>query len=453
MKTRLVLWGSDSDDKKVMLAIALQAEGNKVDIWAFPEEVATESFYKRMIDEWRVNREVPFPDTFALYEVPFTTTGDLLPEGLKADRSDLVQQAQTEWQFVILSGRLYESYRDELQFFKDKLDRLEGFDQKIWEELKGFWEKVQSQIHERVLFRDHAIKLRETTNAMFEDLKVKRRALDAEFKSLSKEATDKFMQALDTIETRIKEDRGLHPIFEELKKLQREYHGTKFVREDRNKVWKRLDSAFKAIKEKRFGPDAPKAPSSAGRLQRRLEGLITAISKMEKSIAYDQKDIDFEQGRIEDTHGQLEAQIRQAKLKMIEERIKSKQDKLADMLRTREDLERRIEKEEQREAARKEKEQRDLLREQARESVKEKIAEEIKHNVEAHQDEAERLEKAAEEIVEAKKKPRRGKKESLAAAVGETLGESLQDLGDTVRAVADVVTDKILGAFDSDEEE
>jgi len=452
MKTRLVLWGTDSESKKVMLAIALRATESKVDIWAFPEEVATESFYKRMIDDWRFSRDVPFPDTFAQYEAPFTTTGDFLPDGLKADRSDLIQQAQTEWQFVILSGRLYESYRDELQFFKDKLDRLEGFDQKIWEELKGFWEKVQSQIHERVLFRDHAIKLRETTNALFEDMKVKRRALDAEFKTLSKEATDKFTAALDEIETRIKEDRGLHPIFEELKKLQREYHDTKFVRDDRNKVWKRLDGAFKAIKEKRFGPDAQKAPSTAGRLERRLEGLITAIGKMEKSISHDQRDIEFEQGRIEDTHGQLEAQIRQAKLAMIQERIKSKQDKLADMLKTREDLERRIEKEQKREAARKEKEERDKLREQAKETVKEKIAEEIKHNVEAHQDEAEKLTKAAEEIVKAKKKPRRGKKESLAAAVSETLGESLEDLGDTVKAVAAVVADQITDLFDGEEE-
>jgi DNA repair exonuclease SbcCD ATPase subunit len=452
MKTRLVLWGTDSESKKVMLAIALRATDNKVDVWAFPEEAATESFYQRMIDEWRFGNDLPFPETFTLYEVPFTTSGEFLPEGLKADRSDLMQQAQTEWQFVILSGRLYESYRDELQFFKDKLDRLDGFDQKVWEELKGFWEKVQSQIRERVLFRDHATQLRETTNKLFEDMKVKRRALDAEFKTISKEATDKFMTALDEIETRIKEDRGLQPIFEELKKLQREYHDTKFVRDDRNKVWKRLDTAFKATKEKRFGPNTGKAPSASGRLERRLEGLITAIGKMQKSISHDQRDIDFEQGRIEDTHGQLEAQIRQAKLAMIEERIKSKQEKLADMLKTQTEIEQKIAKEKKREEARKEKEEREKLRQQAKESVKEKIAEEIKHNVEAHQDEAEKLAKAAEEIVEAKKKPRRSKKESLASAVGETLGESLEDFSTTVKAVAEVVKDQIVDLFDGEEE-
>ena len=125
MKTRLVLWGMDSEGSKVLLALSLRTAESKVDIWAFPEEAASESFYQRMIDEWRLGRDVTFPDTFTQYEVPFTSSTDLLPDGLKGDRGDLIQQAQTEWQFVILSSRLYESYRDELQFFKDKIDRLE----------------------------------------------------------------------------------------------------------------------------------------------------------------------------------------------------------------------------------------------------------------------------------------------------------------------------------------
>lgn len=451
MKTRLVLWGMDSEGSKVLLALSLRTAESKVDIWAFPEEAASESFYQRMIDEWRLGRDVTFPDTFTQYEVPFTSSTDLLPDGLKGDRGDLIQQAQTEWQFVILSSRLYESYRDELQFFKDKIDRLENFDNRLFEELKGFWEKVQTHIHDRVLFRDHGATLREITNRLFEQMKTMRRTFDAEFKAASKEVTEQFMTMLNKIEERIREDRGLHPIFEELKKLQREYRQARFTKEDRNKVWEKLDNAFKAAKERRFGPETQKVQSGASRVERRLEGLNTAISKMEKSITHDQHDIEFEQERIAESHGQLEAQIRQAKLAMIQERIRSKQEKLADMLRTRGDLEKRIEQEKRREEARKQKEIRDQLKEQVKESVKEKIAEEIKHSVESRSQDAERLEKAAEEIVSSKRKPRRGKKEPLLETINGVVSESLQDLGDTIKAVADVVADRIEEAFDEEE--
>lgn len=453
MKTRLVLWGTDSENNKVLLALALRAVESKVDVWAFPEEVAPESFYQKMIEEWRLGRELPFPDTFTQYEVPFTSSTELLPDGLKADRSDLMQQAQTEWQFVVLSGRLYESYKDELQFFKDKLDRLDNFDTKVWEELKGFWEKVQVHIHDRVLFRDHGSKLREITNALFEQMKSMRKTLDADFKAASKENVERFMTAITSIEERIKEGRGLHPIFEELKKLQQSYADAKFTRDDRNKVWQKLDGAFKSVKEKRFGPEAQKANvNTASRVDRRLEGLNAAISKMEKSISHDHHDIQYEQERIAESHGQLEAQIRQAKLAMIQERINSKQEKLTDMLKTRTDLERRLEQEKKREEARKLKAERDLLREQAKETVKEKIAEEIKQNVESHAQEADRLEKAAEAIAESKRKPRKPKKETLIAAVTEAVGESLEDLGDTIKAVADVVSDKIAEAVKQEDE-
>ena len=96
MKTRLVLWGTNAEEQKVLLAIALKAEENKLDIWAFPEDVATESFYKRMINEWRFGRELTFPETFTQFEAPFSNSESLLPEGLKADREELIQQAQTE---------------------------------------------------------------------------------------------------------------------------------------------------------------------------------------------------------------------------------------------------------------------------------------------------------------------------------------------------------------------
>ena len=441
MKTRLVLWGTDAKNERVLVAIALNAKESKVDIWTFPEQIATETLYNRLINEWRMGREIPFPNMFVQIERPLTLTESVLPEDIKVERPDLVKRAQTEWQFVVLSSKLYDLYNDELTHLKEKVDNLSDFDKVVWEELKGFWEKVQTQIHDKNLFRDHARRLKDHTNDLFTKLKEKRKQLDDEFKIVSKENATKLHEKLMHIEERIEKGLGLQPLFEELKNLQKEYRDIRLTRDDRSKVWNRLDKAFKKIKERRYGPGYKSDFSAMERLQRRYNGLMSAIDKMQKSISRDRRDMEFQDRRIEESEGQLEAQIRQAKMKMIEERINSKESKLDEMLKTKGELDSRIEVERKREEDRKAKEE----LEKVKESVKEKIAEDIKSASEKRDDKADDLKKAAEAIQEGKH-PKQ-KSDSIAAAAGEALGETIQDVADTVKAIAEVVSEKITEAI------
>ena len=186
MKTRLVLWGTEADER-VLVAIALNARENKVDIWTFPEEVATETLYNRLLNEWRLGRDIPFPNVFVQIERPLTLSEPILPESIKVERGDLIQRAQTEWHFVVLSAKLFDSYQEELAFLREKIDNLGEYDRVVWEELKGFWEKVQSQIHDKNLFRDHARKLKDMTNELFSKLKTLRRSYEDEFRNTSRE--------------------------------------------------------------------------------------------------------------------------------------------------------------------------------------------------------------------------------------------------------------------------
>ena len=393
MKTKLVLWGSNDQDERMLIALELRSKENKVNIYTFPEPKVTEEFNQKMMQEWRDGNSVEFPEGYASFESELTVTESILPENVKVERGDLVQRAQTEWHFIVLSSKLNATYLSELDQFKEKVDQLERFDQPIWDGLKQFWNKVQEQVKERNLFKEHADSLRDNTNALFAQLKELRSKLDEEFKQKSQENLESFMAKLEGIDQKIKDGLRLQSIFEDLKKLQREFRETKFTKDHRSKVWQKLDGAFKIIKEKRFGAKGDdKSPSE--RLNRRYDGLLAAIEKMERSIKRDRDDLEFQNRKIARTDGQLEAQIRQAKILMIEERIKSKEEKLGEMQQTKLELEKRIEQQKVKDEKRLEKQK----LEEAKKAAEQKIAEEIKNAAAARELDSDKLNKAAEAI-------------------------------------------------------
>ena len=446
MKTRIVMWGNNEKDEKVLIAIALRAEDNVVDIYTFPFESTSEEFYNLMLNEWRENHEVTFPEGHVHIIRPLTAADSLLPPELKVDRTDIIQRAQTEWHFIVLSNKLYQTFHDELKDIKEKLKGADNYKNQLWEDMKETWEKIQKNIFDKTLMRDHGQQLREMTNDIFTQLKNMRKDLDSEVDRVSKELADKFNKKLDEVEEKVKSGLGLQPLFNDLKRMQQEFKDAQLSRGDRAKIWKRIDIAFKAVKEKKFGEKSTRDTSALDRLNRRYEGLMSAIDKMQKSIHRDDKDKSFQDDRIANTEGQLEAQIRMAKIKMIDERINSKNEKLAEMEKTKGELEERINREKKYlEEQKKHQAMKDELRE-AKENIKQKIAENI--HASADQQDPEALEKAAGAIAEEKANKGKGKKkETLASAIGVTLGESLEHLGDSISAVASVVADKIHDAI------
>lgn len=460
MKKKIVLWGNNANDEKVLIALQLLDKENKVNIHTFKHDIVSEVFYNLMMDDWRSGKEVEFPEGHETQVRELSVTDDILPETLKVQRTDLINRAKAEWHFVVLSTKMYDLYNTELADLKERIDKLIDFDGGIWEEVKGFWSKISEQARERNLFRDHADKLKRETNDLFAKLKEFKAKANEELGKISKEHVANFTGRLDAVKDKVDKGMSLNPLFEELKKIQREFKDTEFTRNDRSKVWKRIDEAFKKVKEKKYGkPQDGQREGAVSRVEKRYQGLLSAIGKMQQSIDRDKRDIDFQNNRANNSMGQLEMQLRQAKVMMVQERITSKQEKLDEMNVTKAELEKRIEKEKAKVV--KQQEKKEIEKKKA--EVKEKIKTEMTAGQpEVSEEEAERLKKAAAQINKKPKKSAKKKeeakevaesaepqeKESLLAAASAMIGDAVEDVVDSVKAVAHVVGDKVEDAVE-----
>ena len=432
MRRKIVLWGSNEKDEKLLVALELLEKENVVNIYTFPESVATEEFYKAMSEKWKDDAEVEFPAGYHKIERKLSVSDSILPDEIKVERPDLITRAQAEWHFVVLSSKLYGMYKSELEELKEKVDTLSEYDNAMWDELRGFWNKVQTQVNDRNLFREQGAALREKANHLFDRLKELKKSLEGEFENKSKQYAETFAAEISEIETKVEKGLGLNPLFEDLKKIQTKLKDFKFTKEDREVVWNKIDEAFKKLKEKRGAAAQAHQSGELARTEARYKGLMGAIQKMQTSINFDQKDLEFETKRAANSEGQLEAQLRQAKLNMINERIKSKQEKLEDMNKTKTELEARME----REKKKLEKVHKQEKIEEAKEAVKQKIATDISETAKARDKMSDKLEKAAAEITAPKQ-------ESFADKLAGSFGQMVEDVLDTAQAVAAVVTENI----------
>lgn len=438
MKTKVVLWGENASNEKILLAMELLERENKVMLYVFPLEVATEQFYQSMLDNWREGKPVDFPQPHQVIERALSVSESLLPEDIKVERTDLITRAQAEWHFVVLSAKLYEMYKTELDELKDKIDQLSDYDDKLWTEAKNFWAKVQDQVRDQNLFKEHSAILKERTNILFDKLKDLKKNLQNEFEKTSAEVSAKFMEEIKEIEDKLEKGLGLKPLFEQMKSIQERYYKAQMTKEHRKSVWDKLDGTFKALKDKKPAGAGNNREMDKSRLQARYDGLVETLSKMEKSIQRDKQDLDFQVKKIEQTDGQLEMQIRKAKLKMLEERITSKNEKLQDMYKVKKELEDRMNRDEQRKFT-------EEKRNEAKEVVKQKIASTIEAAKEERETMSDLLENAAAKI----KGSKSGKKESIIDNIKESLTETMEDVVDTVKAVAEVAEENIEKAVDA----
>jgi hypothetical protein len=410
MRNRIAVWGRDAQENRVLITIELQVADNIVRIQTYPEKIVTDEVYQAFMDKWRKGQEAELPEPDRVIARELSVSEGLLPEDLKAEQTDMILRAQTEWHFHVLSEKLAQTYKAELAELEDRIERAGEYSSDLWNQAKSFWQKVQGQLQDKTLLREQGNELRKQVDKTFATLKEMREALNAKYKEESKEQVAKFGELLEDAEKRIGEGTHLNKVFNDLRDIQRKFHGVKFTKEDRDAIYGRIDAAFKAVKEKR-GQKGGAANNALSRTASRMEGLLKAIDRMKSSIGRDEKDLQFEHRRIERTNGQLEKQIREAKVVMIESRIASKRVKLEDMEKTKVMLEKKIDQQKKRA----EMEAKRAAEKAAAEAAKAKIAATMAEQTVSPEEQA-KLEAAAAAIAEGKQAAKMAKKEASAAA-------------------------------------
>ena len=435
MKTKLVLWGNDKDDKRILITLELLSSENQVVLNVIPENAATDELYTQLMDQWREGEAITFPENMTTQTQELTLAENLLPEDIKVEKTDIITKAQAEWHFVVLSEKLYASYLSEIDMMKEKIAAATVFDKDMWEELKGVQGKVQSQFKDRNIQREHIGELRTKINEIFDMLKQLRSAQDAEFRDVSDKNYEKITSRLGVIENKISEGGKFSIIFDDLKALQRDLKTIKLVREQRNELWERIDNTFKAVKEKRFGPQkevAVASPAGTDRVKNRYDGLMSAISRMEVSIKRDREELDEQLDKIKHSRfeGVLEQQISQAKMNMIENRITSKEAKLKDMHDTRNELEAKIKNIKEKEDRRIQKEAEDKAAAEAKEAEA-KVETPIAETVETAEETVAEVTETAEAIVT-----------EVAETIEEGTAEITETIAEAVEEVKEATTEE-----------
>jgi hypothetical protein len=420
MKTKLVLWGTNATEERVLIALELLEDENKVHMYNFPAAIVNDAFDKAMHEKWREGETVEMPEGYTKTERNLSVSESLLPDDIKVERADLVTRAQTEWHFVVLSSKLNKMFESELDHLKGKVQELTTFDQSTWDNLKEFWDKINVQTRERNLLGKQAGMLRDNTNKLFEELKSLKTKVNEEFAAQSKNVLDEYSKMLDDVEARMTSGNvRFNAIFDDLKRIQGKFKEATLTGAHRSKLWDRIDTLFKKSREQRFGPQAAGAQQQGAgdqvaHLTHRLNGLNEVIQKMQNSVNYDKKDLDFENSRMSNVASQLEMQLREAKLKMIEERYNSKLAKLTDMLATREKVESQ------------------LKSAQARAEKSGVKPEEI----------------AAMGATAAAAPKAEKPQESILDAINSVLGQPLENMIDSVKAVAEVMSERLEDAVE-----
>lgn len=337
-KDKAILWGYDDQDIDIVVGLQLKTNENKVDFFVYKRKDLNKNELDQLTEAWLKNTDGTLPLGYTHLEQDMSVSS-FLPDNVKAKDMDAVQNIKQEWFIAILSERLYQMYKIEIQNLDEKVREAKKYNKGLSEQAKELWDKIKTHREEQNLTRDHVEDLKEDTNKVFEKIKVLRDQSNNAYENESN-------SNVEIIENRLNEFDGelsanfinFKKVFEELKAFQQLTRDMNLTKEHREQIRLRINDRFDTLNKKREEHKEQRGSFA----EQRLKGLDEAITKMQESINYDKKQREIQQKGMGKAETKLEIQLREMKLKVFDEKIKSKQEKLDDMLKTKEKLQKEL---------------------------------------------------------------------------------------------------------------
>ncbi len=334
MKDRIVIWGQDEKDEDILIAIRLLQDSDIIKIWTFPKKETTSEFVDQLFQEWKEGAEDNFPQPHQLIERGISEES-MLPESIKTPKTDVIKIAEQEWRVRVLSFRLYQHIKQQIEQLDARASNLSIFSKDVWSEAKDVSKSIKENTLDRNIKKRQTTELRNSLDAVFDKLKKLQNAEQEKFLEISKTHLGNFRQKISEVADQIGKGNTGKKLFDQLIRYQHEVKGVDMTTRDRNALRINFNEAFEVLK-------ANRQSNFGNRMNARVNGLKSAIEKMEASIKRDKDNVNYQSGRINKNNAtQLEYQLRSAKLKLIEDRIQSKEQKLHNMLLTLKDLEKK----------------------------------------------------------------------------------------------------------------
>lgn len=334
-----MMWGEVGTDQKVLFAIQLKEDENKVHIYGFPKEKVTKEIQDKLFSEWKNGGAFDFPEDIYHWQVS-ASEDNLLPEEVRVDRPEIVIAAQAAWGKKIMSARLNEVLVEEANLIEQKLESIQDYDQQLWDKTKELWAKISDYRKKGELSWEHTDVLKSKINAIFDGLKAVKR-IDVE--KTDEESVHNFKEFLRKIEEQTA--KLIYPdewdkVFDNLKVIQADIKDYALSWRHKRVLFDKLNDTFLDLRKY-------KKTEFINKTKDRIKNLNTTIGGIVSSVQRDKENYQTQFEKLMHyTRGKLSETEAAQRLGYILDRIKEKEDKIKNIKDTIDSLVKQVSKEE-----------------------------------------------------------------------------------------------------------
>lgn len=341
MQQRIVTWGEIGTDLKALITIELDEANANIIINAFPKEKVSKELQDAIFNEWKNGGNFQFPETTYQWTVD-AQQDNILPNNVRVDRPILITEAQSLWSRKLMSAKLNQLLNEEVTLLNQQLEGLKEFEQSLWDKAKTQWDKIADYQKKAEISWEQTTILKDKINLIFDSLKALKRINHEGDEEKTLQISKAFNKVIDELEDKLIYPDEWNNIFNELKKIQTNLKESPIKWSAKRKLQNKINDIYAALKKYRSTEFINKSKA-------RIKQLNQILSGFKENIERDKENYKMQVEKMQHyTRGKLSETELQERFSHLFDRIKSKEEKIKNISKTINDIERDIQKEQNR---------------------------------------------------------------------------------------------------------